>query len=264
MRHLHRKSVRLLAATGIAAGVFLATLAATGAFASVDHSLAPKTRADDACADVKGAIKKVQDLLNRKGENAVVLIKGKEWDSYVSVRQVTDFLTFQYLAGELTAREFAAALATMARLRARAKTALRLIIAQLEARAAKLCLGLSLTIEFQGAKQTRNLETNAATPPAHSPGATVQLQSGPQSYGGKVTVTGTLSAGYTVYVAYHGRVWADLGPDGGSFSGIMEEKGFGAANDVSAYACKPGGVGKGQALPSTCSAGAGIDIYWKP
>ena len=51
---------------------------------------------------------------------------------------------------------------------------------------------------------------------AHSPGATAHVQSG-QSYSGTVAVTGTLPAGYTVYVAFHGRVWVDLGPDGGGF-----------------------------------------------
>ena len=120
-----------------------------------------------------------------------------------------------------------------------------------------------LTITLEGASQTRNLKTNAVTPPPHSPGATVRLQSG-QSYGGTVTVTGTLPAGDTVYVAFHGRVWANLGSTSGSFSGITEAKGFGAANDVGAYACKGAGAGKGEALPGPCSAGAIIDINWNP
>ena len=124
---------------------------------------------------------------------------------------------------------------------------------------------VGLTISLGGATQTTDLKTGAATPPPHSPGATAHLQSG-QTYSGTVKVTGTLPAGYTAYVAFHGRVWVDLGPDGGGFSGITETKGFGAANDVGAHACKPPGAEKGDPLPSSCfgQGGATIDIVWSP
>ena len=122
---------------------------------------------------------------------------------------------------------------------------------------------LRLTITLQGATETRDLKTNAPTPAVGSPGATAHLQSG-QSYGGTVTLTGVLPAGYSVYVEFQGRVWAVLGPTGGDFSGITETKGFGAANDVGAFACKTG-ASKGDALPSACLAeGADIAVYWNP
>jgi hypothetical protein len=124
--------------------------------------------------------------------------------------------------------------------------------------------GLELTISLGGAALTRDLKTGEATPPAHAPGATARLQSG-ETHSGTVKVTGTLPAGYTVYVAFHGRVWVDLGPGGGAFSEITEAKGFGAANDVGAYACTPGAK-KGDPLPSNCfgQGGAVIDIVWSP
>jgi len=121
---------------------------------------------------------------------------------------------------------------------------------------------LELTITLKGAEQTRNLTTNAVSPPNGSPGATLHLTSGP-SYPGMVTVTGTLPAGYTVYVFYDSKIIAVLPPTGGPFS-VQESASFGAATVVEAHACKEGGM-KGGLLPPNCKAeGADIGIYWTP
>ena len=79
-----------------------------------------------------------------------------------------------------------------------------------------------------------------------------------------MSVTGTLPAGYRVIVLYHGLVFAVLGPTGGSFSGITEAKGFGAATDVDSFACK-GAATVGQPGPSACLAErADVGLYWSP
>jgi len=122
---------------------------------------------------------------------------------------------------------------------------------------------LELTITLGGATQTRNLRTDTLAHPVHSPATIAHLQSG-QTYVGNVTVTGTLPAGYTVYVFHHSQVWAVLNPTGGDFS-VGEAKGFGAANDVSAHVCQTGAKkGDGYMPPPCLKAETNIEIYWRP
>jgi len=121
----------------------------------------------------------------------------------------------------------------------------------------------TLTITLGGATETRDLKTGAPTPPVGSAGASAHLKSGP-AYAGTTAVGGTLPAGYTVYVFYHSAIWQVLGPEGGPFM-VQEAAGFGASNDVEAWACVTGGT-KGGSLPTKCLYGEGTDIsiYWSP
>jgi hypothetical protein len=135
---------------------------------------------------------------------------------------------------------------------------------------------LSLKISLKDASQERNLNTDALTNPTDSPTANVHLQSGPP-YSGEVEVIGTMPPGYEVYVFYHSQVWDVLGPTGGTFV-VQEQPGFGAANDVEAWACLTGGKPHDPSLPSGtadkpgsppkpgCLGGQGTDIgiYWNP
>ncbi len=116
--------------------ISLVSLAASGAFASSQHRTIPGDKISDCLQTLKGfkeALADVQNLLSRKGENAVILFTGRDgYTTYVSVRQATDFFTLQYLAGELTLAEYKAALAYVGRKLVASRRHLRDILGNLE------------------------------------------------------------------------------------------------------------------------------------
>ena len=121
---------------------------------------------------------------------------------------------------------------------------------------------LSLTLTFQGVSEKRDEKTDAETPKA---GVTADVQSG-SSYGGTVSVAGTVPTGDVVYVVFGITIVAVLGPGGGGFSGVTEPKGFGADTTVGAFVCKQGAhVGQSAASTTGCLAeGADVSAQWTP
>lgn len=114
-----------------------------------------------------------------------------------------------------------------------------------------------LTLKFQGSTVVTDLKSNAQSPDHQA--ATVHLQSG-QSFGGSVSLDGTLPPGWTVVVFHPVPSAIELNShDGGDFQGITQPKGFGSSTTLAAYVCKRLPVQTGN-----CSAQADIDISWTP
>ena len=114
-----------------------------------------------------------------------------------------------------------------------------------------------LVLTLAGATVVTDLTTKHQSPGPNDPSVVRYLPSG-QTFGGSVGVrNGTLAPGETIIVMHPDTAHVLLNsPNGGSFSGVTEWKGFGAQTGLMAYVCN-------QQNLNQCSAQANISIQWK-
>ncbi len=130
----NRRIGRSFVLTTLACAVLVAgvSLTVSGALASGERRTAPADKISDCLRQLnkdKAALREAEDYLKRKGENAVVYIAGAAGtaSALVSVRQVIDFLTLEYIAGQTTTAEYRRALLHPRSLLAKTRARLRLI-----------------------------------------------------------------------------------------------------------------------------------------
>jgi len=109
---------------------------------------------------IKEAEARTQDYLSRKGDKAVVIVKGGQLGPILSsVRELTDNLTLQYLAGEVTKAQYVQALLAVKTLRTRSQEQLERYLRLLQGKVV--------------GQQSKCAELSAATrptpPPPHRP-----------------------------------------------------------------------------------------------